>query len=157
MRRAKAIKKDTVPAAKATKKEPARAKQDRKQVTQPAKTESKKPTPLPRPAPLFIDLKQVQHLPTLTAEQQAAFDAYQVRPDLDVRKMGKKQVKDDLSRLLKPDVLTTEQVFKLARDYGIPDESLKKTAKAVNPGLTRMTIGNQLRPRIAKAKPLVYQ
>jgi hypothetical protein len=154
MRRAKAIKKDTVPAAKATKKERACAKQDRKQVTQPAKTESKKPTPPPRPAPLFIDLKQVQHLPALTAEQQSAFNAYHVRPNLDVRKMGKRRVKDDLSRLLKPDVLTTEQVLKLAKDYGIPNESLKKTAKAVNPGLARMTIGNQLRPRIAKAAPL---
>jgi hypothetical protein len=128
------------------------SEQHRRRMTSPAKIKAKKPTPPPRPAPLFIELKQIQHLPTLTAEQQAAFGRYEVRPDLDVRKLGRHFVKDDLARLLKADVLTTDQVFKLARNYGISEVNLQKAAKAVNAGLTRMTIGNQLRPRIAKER-----
>lgn len=131
-----------------------RAKLGRKKSAPPEKgAKRNRSAQPPRPTPLFIDLKQIQHLPVLTAEQQAAFNTYEVRPDLDVRKMGKRRVKDDLARLLKADVLTVEQVLKLAKDYGIPDASLKKAVKAVNAGLTRMTIGNQLRPRIAKAQP----
>ena len=152
MTKVKATKKNAARVAKVTKKERAHAKQVKNQTKPSVKVKNNKPTP-PRPAPLFINLKLIRHLPRLTAEQQAAFNTYEVRPDLDVRKMGKCRVKDDLARLLKADVLTTEQVFKLSKDYGIPDANLKKAAKAVNAGLTRMSIGNQLRPRIAKVKP----
>jgi hypothetical protein len=151
MKRSKATKIPATP-AKASKTKRQQARPERKEPATVVPVESKKPTPPPRPSPIFIDLRQIRHLPLLTVEQQAAFDAYEVRPELDVRKMGKRRVKDDLARFLKADVLTVEQVFKLAKDYGIPEANLKKAASATNLGLKRMALGNQLRPRIAKAK-----
>jgi hypothetical protein len=135
-----------VPASKATTKAApklAAAKAGAAKATAKAATKAAtKAAPAPK---RLIKFSEIKHAPKLNKDQQAAYDSYEVVPDTYSANLKPKQVKDDLGRLLKPDVITTDQMFDMARKYGVSDSDIKRYKKTPNAGLCRMSLGNRLR------------
>lgn len=94
--------------------------------------EAKKPAVVAKKA---LKLADIKHLPKLNKEQTETLST--------LTKSGK--AKDDLAAVLSAKVTTDDQLFDMAKKYGVSDVDIKKYKKTPNPGTMRMSLGIRIR------------
>lgn len=98
----------------------------------------------------FVKLSEVKYL-KLSKAQLQEMAKISIRKDTFARDLKRGEAWDELSAAMSSKVMSLDDIFDLARKYGVSDADIKKYKKTPNPGLCRMSLGIRLRHLIVAA------